>query len=69
MHCADELAICLVDFNRHMCIYIDIYIYYIYIYIGIHEGHGVGQGNWGGRMLLEFCLRKNNVYKIYGLER
>ena len=48
MHSADDLVMCLDDFNGHVSRHID----------GFDGGHGVDQRNFEGRMLLEFCLEK-----------
>ena len=45
------LVICLGDFNGHVGRHID-------GSDGVHEGHGVGQRNLEGRILLEFYLEK-----------
>ena len=51
MHSADDLVMCLDDFNgrigRH-----------IYGFDEVHGGYGVGERNLEVRMLLEFCLVK-----------
>ena len=49
MHSADDLVMCLHDFNGHIARHID-------GFDGLHGGYGVGQRNLEGRMLLEFCL-------------
>ena len=51
MHTADDLVICLGDFNGHVGRHID-------GVDGEHRGYGVGQRNLEGRMLLGFCLEK-----------
>ena len=45
MHSADDLVMCFDDFNLHVGRHID-------------GGYGVGQRNFEGRMLSEFCLEK-----------
>ena len=45
MHYTDDLVVCIGDFNGHVGRHID-------------GGHGVGQRNLEGKMLLEFCLEK-----------
>ena len=45
MHSEDDLVMCL---GGHIDRYID----------GVHEGYGVGQRNFEGKMLPEFCLEK-----------
>ena len=45
MHSADDLVSCLGEINGHVGRHID----------GVHQWYGVGQGNFEGRMLLEFC--------------
>ena len=42
---------CLGDFNGHVGRHIDVFDW-------VHGGHGVGQRNLEGRMLLKFCLDK-----------
>ena len=51
MHSADDLVMCLGDINGHVVKHID-------GFHGVHVGYGVGQRNLEGRMLLEFCLKK-----------
>ena len=51
MHSADDLVMCLDDINGHVCRHID-------GFNGVHGWFGVGQRNLEGRMLLEFCLKK-----------
>ena len=51
MHSADDLAMCLGDFNVHVGRHID-------GFDGVHEGYGVCRRNLEGRMLLKFCLEK-----------
>ena len=51
MKCADDLVMCLGDFNGHVGRHID-------GFDGVHGGYGVGQRNLEGRMLLEFSLKK-----------
>ena len=51
MHSADDLIMCLIDFNGYVVRDID-------GFDGLHVGYGVGQWNFEGRMLLEFCLKK-----------
>ena len=46
MHSADDLVMCLGDFNGHVD-GLD----------GVHRTYDVGQRNLEGRMLLEFCLQ------------
>ena len=48
MNGAGDLVMCLGDFNGHVGWHID----------GVHEWYGVGQRNFEGRILLEFCLEK-----------
>ena len=48
MHSADDLVMCLGDFNGHIGRHVD----------GFYGGYGVGQRNLEGRMLLEFCMKK-----------
>ena len=48
MNYTDDLVVCIGDFNGHVGRHID----------GVHGGHGVGQRNLEGKMLLEFCLEK-----------
>ena len=48
MPSADDLFICLGDFNGHIGRHFDV----------VHGEYGVGQMNFEGRMLLEFCLEK-----------
>ena len=45
MHSADVLAMCLGDFNGHICRHID-------GFGGLHGGYGVGERKLEGRMLL-----------------
>ena len=47
----DGLVMCLGDFNGHIGWHID-------IFDGVHRGYGIGWTNFGGRILLEFCLEK-----------
>ena len=49
MYSADDLVMCLGDFNGHVD-------RHIAGFDGVHEGYGVGQRNLEGRMILEFCL-------------
>ena len=49
MHSADDLVMCLGDFNGHIGSHID-------GFDGVHGGYGVGQRNLEGGMLLKFCL-------------
>ena len=51
MYSADDLVMCLGDING----YVDRHIHGLN---GVPEGHGVGQRKLEGRMLLEFCLKK-----------
>ena len=51
MHSADDLVMCLGDFNGHVGRHID-------GFDGVHGGYGVGQWNLEGGMLLEFCPKK-----------
>ena len=51
VHSADNLAMCLGDFNGLVGSHID-------CFDGVCGGYGVGQRNLEGRMLLEFCLEK-----------
>ena len=53
MHSADDLVMCLGDFNGHIGRHFD----------GVHGGYGVGQRNLEGRMLLEFCLVSNTLFR------
>ena len=48
---ADDLVMCLGDFNGSFGRHID-------GFYGVHGGYGVGQRNLEGRMLLDFCLEK-----------
>ena len=48
-HSAGDLVMCLGDINGHIDRHID-------GFYGVHGGYGVGQRNFEGRMLLEFCL-------------
>ena len=48
---ADDLVMCLGDFNGHIG-------RVIYGFVGVHGGYGVGQRNLEGRMLFKFCLEK-----------
>ena len=59
MHSADDLVMCLGDFNGHVGRHIDGFDW-------VHGGYSVGQRNFEGRMLLEFCL-ENYVCQIRGL--
>ena len=52
MHSADDLVMCLGDFNGHGGRHID-------GFEGVHGGYSVGHGNLQGRILLEFCLEKD----------
>ena len=45
MHYADDLVMCLGDFNGHIGWHVD-------GFDGVHGGYGVGQRNLEGRMLL-----------------
>ena len=49
MHSADDLVMCLDYCNAHDGRHID-------GFDGVHGGHGVGQRNLEGRMLIESCL-------------
>ena len=60
MHSADGLVMCLGDINGHIG-------RPIYGFNGANVGHGIGQVNLEGRMLLDFCLRRNYVCQIHGL--
>ena len=51
MHSANDSAMSLGDFKRHVGRHID-------GFDGVHGGYGVGKWNLEGRMLLEFCLDK-----------
>ena len=51
MHSADDLVMCLCDFNGHVGRHID-------SFDGVHRIYGVGRRNLEGKMLLEFCLEK-----------
>ena len=51
MHSADDLVMCLGDFNGHMGRHVD-------GFAGVHGMYGVGQRNMEGRMLLLLCLVK-----------
>ena len=51
MHTVDALVLYLGDLNGYMGWHVD-------GFDGDHCGYGVGQRNIEGRMLLEFCLRK-----------
>ena len=51
MHSADDLIMCLGDFNGHVGMHID-------GFDGVHRGYGVGQRNFEGRILLESCPEK-----------
>ena len=51
MHSADDLVMCLGNFNGHIGRHID-------GFDGMHGGNGAGQMNLEGQMLLEFCLEK-----------
>ena len=51
MHSADDLGMCLGEFNGYVGRHID-------GFYGAHGGYGVGQRNLEGRMLLEYCLEK-----------
>ena len=59
MHSADDLVMCLGDFNGHVGRNID-------GFYGVHGGYGVGQRNFEGRMLLQFCLEKEFLCQMYG---
>ena len=48
MYAVGDLFMCLGDINGHVGKHID----------GFDGGHGIGQKNSEGRMLLEFCLEK-----------
>ena len=48
---ADDLVICLCDFNGHVGRHID-------GFDGDHGWYSIGERNLEGRMLLEFCLEK-----------
>ena len=60
MHSADDLVMCLGDFNGYIGRHID-------GYDGVHEGYGVGQRNLEGRMLRDFRWRKIYVCQVHGL--
>ena len=62
MHSAGDLAMCLGDINGHTGRHID-------GLDGVHWGHGIGQRNLKGRMLLELCLEKELCVKYMVLER
>ena len=49
IHSADNLVMCLGDINGHVGRHTD-------GFDGAHGGYDVGQRNFEGRMLLEFCL-------------
>ena len=51
MHSADDLVMCLGDFNGHIGSHID-------RFDGVYVGYGVGQRYLEGRMSSEFCLEK-----------
>ena len=51
MHSADNLFMCLGNFNGHVCRHIN-------GFHGVHGRYGVGQRSFEGGMLLEFCLEK-----------
>ena len=62
MHSTGDLVVCLGDINWHVGRHID-------RFDGVHARYGVGQRNFEGRMLLEFCLEKelcvsNTWFKI-----
>ena len=48
---AGDLVVCLGGFNGHIGMHID-------GFDGVDGGCGIGQRNFEGRMLLEFCLEK-----------
>ena len=50
MHIADNVVMCLGEFNGHVGRHID-------GFDGVHGGYDVGQRNMEGRMFLEFCLK------------
>ena len=52
VHSADELVLCLGDFNGHVGKWID-------GFEGVHGGNGIGERNLEGRRLLEFCDEKD----------
>ena len=56
MHRLDDLVVLLAGCNGHVSRHID----------GGHGGHRVSQRNFEGRMLLEFCLKKE-LWEICGL--
>ena len=51
MHSAGDLVMCLGNFTIHIGRHID-------EFEGVHGGYGVGQRNFEGRMLFDFCLLK-----------
>ena len=51
MHSEDDLAKCLGEFYGHVGRHID-------GFDEVHEAYGVGQRNLEGRMLSQFCLKK-----------
>ena len=51
MHSTGVLVVCLGDFNGHIGWNID-------GFNGAHREYGIEQKDFGGRMLLEFCLDK-----------
>ena len=60
MHSAGDLVMCMYCFNGHVGWRID-------GFDGDHTGFGVGQRNLEGRIVLEFCLEKDDC-QIHGLE-
>ena len=51
IHSADDLVMCMGDFNGHVGRHID-------GFDGVHGGYGVGLRKLEGGMLLEFCLHR-----------
>ena len=51
MHSADDVAMCLSDFNEHVGRHIDAFDW-------VHGEYEISHGSLEGRMLLEFCLEK-----------
>ena len=51
MHSVDDLVMHLANFNGHAGRHID-------GFYGVHAGYGVGQRKLEGRILSEFCLKK-----------
>ena len=62
MHSADHLVKCLGDFNGYVGRHID-------GVDGVHEGHGVGQRNLEGRMLLVLSGERSMCVKYKAQER